>query len=361
MSLNRRKGFTLIELLVVIAIIAILIALLLPAVQQAREAARRTQCRNNLKQFGIALNNYHSTFNAFPTGYIQYVQSPNPPATEPPQGIHRTHANAFYQLLPYLENSAIFDSYNFDLSSRLAAQPLWLNPPDTALRRPVEVFLCPSDLPNIGSTPATIANPQTSYALSLGTIPCRNWTCGNISATIGLPAFIPCNGAFGMTVHPYRNVARIIDGTSNTYAIGETSRYVKMVNTFMHTWAQVEWFGTNDVWGSQFSGIAYSVPKINALPPNAAGPPGPPCLGNNTCLGDSICDKWLTQPTMDGAFAGQEWGHMGFRSLHPGGAQFVYFDGSVRFISQDVDRDAFAAMSTIKGGELDDRDRQRGL
>src|SRR2546426_2956338 len=100
-----RGGFTLIELLVVIAIIAVLIALLLPAVQQAREAARRTQCRNNLKQFGLALNNYHSSFNSFPQGMQQYVEHISPTARP-------TLVNAFYQLLPYVEGDLQYNAYN---------------------------------------------------------------------------------------------------------------------------------------------------------------------------------------------------------------------------------------------------------
>jgi prepilin-type N-terminal cleavage/methylation domain-containing protein/prepilin-type processing-associated H-X9-DG protein len=358
---KRPKGFTLIELLVVIAIIAVLIALLLPAVQQAREAARRSQCRNNLKQFGLALNNYHATHSVFPPGKRQYVDSV--------AGTVSTFDNAFYQLLPYLENDAVYNAFNFARHSRFGSPGVGLmGNSDTALRLSLEIFLCPSDLPNIPTDPTTtIANPQTSYGLSLGTQPCRTYTCGNIpnktAATNegqSILNWIPCNGAFGFASHPTRSDKKILDGASNTFAIGETSRFIKQTSTSWPSWAQAEWFGTNDPWGSMFSAMAYAVPKINAspVPGPAASVPNAPCIGNNLCSTDSICELWLTQPTMGAAtaFPGQEWAHWGFRSLHTGGAQFVFFDGSVRFLSADIDRLTYGAMSTIKGGEVTDKD-----
>jgi prepilin-type N-terminal cleavage/methylation domain-containing protein/prepilin-type processing-associated H-X9-DG protein len=347
------KGFTLIELLVVIAIIAVLIALLLPAVQQAREAARRTQCRNNLKQMGLALNNYLSTYNVYPIGMNQYVQTPN--------GGTATFHGAFVHLLPYVENDAVYNAFNHLRHSR-PGQPFDYQ--GTALRRPLEVFICPSDLPNIPSVPTTtIANPQTSYALSLGSAPCRHWAFGIPAGDPWTSAtnYTPCNGAFGWVRQPPRTVASVTDGTSNTYAIGETSRFIGQRDTFVHTWAQTTWFGTADIWGSQFCGIAYSVPKINAPP--AATLASPPCLGPCTttdCCGDWINAAPTANPGVLYTSGGQrvEYAPYGFRSLHPGGAQFVYFDGSVRFIGAEIERRAFVAMSTISKGETDDRDRQ---
>jgi prepilin-type N-terminal cleavage/methylation domain-containing protein/prepilin-type processing-associated H-X9-DG protein len=355
MLAKSRKGFTLIELLVVIAIIAVLIALLLPAVQQAREAARRTTCRNNLKQMGLALNNYLSSHQVYPQGMPQYVQVGT-------GGRIDSFHNAFYYMLPYMENDAIFNAFNFSHHTRFGTTSVLGDLQGTALRRPLEVFICPSDLPNTPSNPATtIANPQTSYALSLGTAPCRQWAFAADDQPWLETKFIPCNGVFAYVQQPTRTVASVTDGTANTFAIGETSRFINMNDTFVHTWAQAAWFGTGDIWGSQMCAIAYAVPKINARPPNAAGPPAPPCLGA-ICNTITCCGDWITQPLMvGGAFDGQEWGHMGFRSLHPGGAHFVYLDGSVRYLSENIDRLTYAAMSTISKGEQTDRNTSLGL
>jgi prepilin-type N-terminal cleavage/methylation domain-containing protein/prepilin-type processing-associated H-X9-DG protein len=334
---RRRVGFTLIELLVVIAIIAVLIALLLPAVQMAREAARRAQCRNNLKQFGLALNNYHSTYNSFPQGMQQYVQLPT-------GGQSTFGGNAWYQLLPYVEANSQYNAYNFHRSSRLALIP------DTALRGGnIEVFVCPSDFPNVKSNPAAIiANPQTSYALSLGTVPCRNWGFARNPIppwTVVSFEFLQCNGLFGWVHEPTRSMRDVIDGTANTVAFGETSRYRKQNDTFVHTWAQVEWFGISEVWGSQFCGFAYGVPKINADSPR--GPlAAPSCI---TPPNAYFCSGWIDRPLSSNS--GEEYGHMGFRSMHPGGANFSFVDGTVRFINDSVDRKIFAAMTTYKEQE----------
>jgi prepilin-type N-terminal cleavage/methylation domain-containing protein len=125
-----RSGFTLIELLVVIAIIAILIALLLPAVQQAREAARRTQCRNNLKQLGIAMHNYHDNFLVFPPAHTQIASKL--PSAAPWEG-----RGLFVALLPYIDQAPMFNLYNFDVHC--------LSQPATIVNAKLPAFLCPSD------------------------------------------------------------------------------------------------------------------------------------------------------------------------------------------------------------------------
>jgi len=142
----RGRGFTLIELLVVIAITGVLVALLLPAVQAAREAARRSSCANNLKQIGLALHNYHAALGSFPVGFL-YPSGPVPPETSPQQ--YRWSALA--QMTPYLELTSLYHALNFDLP--LAHRPTTGNSPfwpfypanATAMATHVATFLCPSD------------------------------------------------------------------------------------------------------------------------------------------------------------------------------------------------------------------------
>ncbi len=332
MSNKHKTGFTLIELLVVIAIIAVLIALLLPAVQMAREAARRAQCRNNLKQMGIALNNYHSTFNVLPPGAPQYNQTTT------------DFVNAFYYMLPYVEGDGVYNSMNFYLGSRFRSRN------NTALIQRLEVYICPSDFPNTPSAAGLINNPQTSYGLNFGTTPCRQWAYGGSAcAPFACTAFIPCDGPFGFIRTGSLGFRDIIDGTAFTIAIGEQSRFIKQVNTFGNTWAQLNWFGLPapaDPWRSEQWAFGYTVPKINASPTRVPTPQIP-CI----TLG-SPCSGWITRPLTP---QGEEWGQMGFRGIHPGGCNFGFLDGTVRFLSADIDRRLYGALGTRATQEQIDR------
>ena len=184
------RGFTLIELLVVIAIIAILIALLLPAVQQAREAARTTSCRSNMKQLGLALHNYHDAHRCFPLGSL-----PN-------------FISGFTSILPYIEQGNTYNLYNFEADYTDAANTATLN-------QPIPVFLCPSMV-----VPRTVPDvlcdeigAASSYLLNEGT--------GSYMS--------PADGVFPLTwpshgiVNPATRIAAITDGTTNTIAAGETT------------------------------------------------------------------------------------------------------------------------------------------
>src|SRR5262249_40912823 len=152
----RRSGFTLIELLVVIAIIAVLIALLLPAVQSAREAARRAQCVNNFKQMGIALHNYHDTQGGFPIGRmgIGYNYASNP------YGDSVFRMTWFYSIMPYVEQSQVFNATNF-------STPFYYPQNTTVIRQVFTVFQCPSQQPSI-------QEPDTPYPRGKGSI-AANW------------------------------------------------------------------------------------------------------------------------------------------------------------------------------------------
>jgi prepilin-type N-terminal cleavage/methylation domain-containing protein/prepilin-type processing-associated H-X9-DG protein len=203
---HRRCGFTLIELLVVIAIIAVLVSLLLPAVQQAREAARRSQCRNNLKQLGLAMHNYESSFGTFPPGRIVYV-SPTDDGTSSANGNATTGKgdcfSAFAQLLPQLEQSAIYDQINF------------LSGPDTSANDQVvgtqpPVFLCPSDSGAHSLTQDTIFVGVTNYVLNTGT---------TFSLSLKNPSGNPVTGVFFENSRV--RIVDIGDGTSNTVCLSE--------------------------------------------------------------------------------------------------------------------------------------------
>jgi prepilin-type N-terminal cleavage/methylation domain-containing protein/prepilin-type processing-associated H-X9-DG protein len=296
-------GFTLVELLVVITIIGILIALLLPAVQAAREAARRMQCANNLKQIGLALHGYHQLRNCFPPGNTD------------DQDLHGDLRSVFVRLLPHMELSNLYDDINWnnppeDLD-RWPGSPInwWDDPKNAAFAstRP-PVLVCPSDMgPPKEDAAHTLAEDYTgglsavgSYAMMMGTIgpaPGSNYTNSKWYN----------NGLFYYrTAHA---IADIVDGTSSTICVGEVLEGSTM--------------NSSNVWyhGSRWADtLRCSQEPINTLP--GAGNP-------YTARGIS----W------NGAFG----------SYHPGGAQFGFADGHVSFISETIPLVIYRALSTRNG------------
>lgn len=192
-----RVGFTLIELLVVIAIIAVLIALLLPAIQQAREAARRSQCANHLKQIGLALNNYESAYGVFPGNPVACVD--NPSDSRPGSQIRSCWIghSGFTMILPFMDQSNVYDQINFDLAVRS-------NPNRTANRNTiVNTYLCPSDPM---SSRVRTDWPGCSYGLSHG--PASTWSMGFRNP--------------GMTsLEIYVSQQEVVDGTAKTVHVSE--------------------------------------------------------------------------------------------------------------------------------------------
>jgi prepilin-type N-terminal cleavage/methylation domain-containing protein/prepilin-type processing-associated H-X9-DG protein len=281
----RRKGFTLIELLVVIAIIAILIALLLPAVQQAREAARRTQCKNNLKQMGLALHNYHDTHRVFPPGQIRGFSTVT--------GFE--HGNAFSwgaMILPYFDQAPLYSQLNFSIgiaegANRTLIQSLG----------PIPAVLCPSDstrLPLRGANTLTQA-PATSYVGNSGSF--NNWSDSTSSNLSG--------GFF--TIDPARpsSLAAFPDGTSNTIAVAERS---------YRMWTGGLWLGV------QHGTFTTTAP------------------GNDT----ACCQDWWMSymglyPISNTFVTGMTNTQLRVSSDHTGGAQVLLADGSVRFISENIE------------------------
>jgi prepilin-type N-terminal cleavage/methylation domain-containing protein/prepilin-type processing-associated H-X9-DG protein len=306
-----RRGFTLIELLVVIAIIAILIALLLPAVQQAREAARRTQCKNNLKQIGLALHNYHDVYNTFP------------PGTSPRRG---TGANmpvlANYEswgwpaaILPMIDQAPLFNNLQVNnrtlhevLVAALAAGTL------DATFVPLAAYQCPSDEtgPNLQSgmrrdefgngtdgamVPNTWRPPTLNYPGSQGDI------SGDLRSPRNLNHRKPMGILYTGSKVSFRDIK---DGTSNTFLVGERAYFC----------GAGVWMGSRNPDGNGTHGNDYHLARVR-MPLNH-----PLNSGNDNCTD-------------------------GFSSAHEGGGQFLMCDGSVRFISENID-------SNIAGAPEDD-------
>jgi prepilin-type N-terminal cleavage/methylation domain-containing protein len=309
--LRVRRGFTLIELLVVIAIIAILIALLLPAVQQAREAARRTQCKNNLKQMGLALHNYHDAMLTFPIGYLDVVGG---------NAERDSTGWAFTAyILPYIDQAPLYNQFNF------LTTPYALTTPGGAavqnqqlVKTKVPSYLCPSDV-NQG----VVANNAGAAATGAGT------------AGIALCSYMGCNGCFDgepcaqnanpVTVDARNNgvlrvnskvqIRDMTDGTSNSFAVGE----VRFIATF-----------------TDIGGTPTGSPR-NFSFGHVTNNGGANCRNHGHDNNGShnhlrYAKKKMNGPMLD---ASDLW--RAFHSQHVGGAHFVMGDGAVRFVSENID------------------------
>ena len=342
-------GFTLVELLVVIAIIGILVALLLPAVQAAREAARRMQCSNNMKQFGLALHNYHDTYKAFP---------PRRGGTSGKGNTRRFDGNydrksAFIFLLPFLEQKPMADQIRAGNVTDTAGNVIWPDGPAgwynnanwLPWRTQLSTVVCPSD------TPFYIPTQQArhSYAFSLGD-----------SAGTGSPSLAwnnavnPIRGMFaGSNARVIRPFSHLKDGTSNTIAMserlsgdnarigaatGEDIRTGTARNIPSSVTSPVTCLATAT--GKRYVGIpvkrmfgylwadgqAERVGFTTILPPNA-----PSCTSNNNNNADS------------------QGGILSPSSYHPGGVMGVMADGSVRFISETINTGDLSAPGVLNG------------
>ena len=379
-----RSGFTLIELLVVIAIIAILVSLLLPAVQQAREAARRSQCQNNLKQLGLALHNYHSTYKAFPMGQggtdgVPMIADPSTPAPqnlqEPATQHNYQRLSAHVPLLPYMDQGAAFDrlksrSVQLDASNNpeytfAAYGPLpWALVYDPWLLQ-METQLCPSD-----GTESPEVFGATNYMFNWGDNGRGNNTAG---------AGVYASTVRGMFVKGRSlKMSDMRDGTTSTILAGETSSYdgtrrvqgaaawavgdiyvdpktqcvAAVVNpTRPGFYADTVDTYTTDGMGRgtrwQDGGVIFT--GFNTvLPPNS-----PSCVERD--LGDADVPLPAGDGTLFGhAGGGEEGGLYSASSAHSGGVQVLLGDGSVQFISETIDttdpRGANAAPGPVKRG-----------
>ncbi len=343
----RLRGFTLIELLVVIAIIAVLIALLLPAVQAAREAARRISCVNNLKQIGLAIANYESAQGVYPLGAVEYNPTDATTAcggqTLDGPGATRDFG-MLAMILSTMEQTPVYNAINFNLRSHGLMNGYNAGAANsTSLGATIATYICPTDQLRTSlfdNGPNAFA--QTSYFASGGT-----WN------TLAYYAGPNCwnqdigNGAFDdYTAYP---ASAFTDGLSATIFFGESSRFFNDPDWSFNTWSAIGYFGS--AIGSNTTrpqGFAYEVPYINVGmmlgdDPQFGSNPLPP----GTSYPDTSDYKaWTLDPKY------KQYGQWGFRSKHPGGANFLFGDGTVKFLKTSIDNNTFRSLGTRASGEV---------
>jgi prepilin-type N-terminal cleavage/methylation domain-containing protein/prepilin-type processing-associated H-X9-DG protein len=325
-----RAGFTLIELLVVIAIIAVLISLLLPAVQSAREAARRAQCINNLKQIGIALHNYHDSQGILPLGSQQFGAWDNQCAYWP------YGHSLFTAILPYVEEGVIFNAVNFAFVANADSPQNGVFPgpaQETAIQTQINTYICPAETSPMTYRSRFFPTSQTSYSAVIGFKDTVRWW-------LGCPTQIPPDGVFGLNYGA--RISAITDGTSNTLLVGEASRFKNEVDTWYNEWSSALWFGSSIPNVSRFAAVATTAPRPNA---NLQIPDPNPTF---TFTGD--VDSWVYDP--DPKVNALNAGQFGFRSPHPGGLNFLLSDGSVRFLKDSINLVVYRNLSTKAGSEV---------
>jgi prepilin-type N-terminal cleavage/methylation domain-containing protein len=336
-SSRRSMGFTLIELLVVIAIIGVLIALLLPAVQQAREAARKSQCKNNMKQLGLAVHNYHDAYGVFPT----HMMTPDPFSS----------VNTWLTLcLPFMDGTAVYDQLNFNKGPDLCSNVAGIRTNKTAVNSAMGMFVCPTDA----------TNQPKDYAM--GVAPQQGQTSSNYAATMygnnffdtttrdtGYISFWSDFETYPPTSTGYRPFAinrkskDVADGTSKSLFALEVRAKVFNINTgqadetvdgVTYGTVYTSWFVNMPIYYIAYQDCVYA----NSASPWFISPTTVPRYGINLPLRrgptPSLWPPYITTG-----------------SYHAGGCHGLLGDGSVQFISENIDLNVLKALSSINRGE----------
>ncbi len=339
-SRRESRAFTLVELLVVIAIIGILVALLLPAVQAAREAARRSQCLSSLKQLGLAAHNYHATNNAFPVGATMKV------------GLTYTESTFFIRLLPYLEEQSLYDRWDF----KSPATNVTASESTSRAATRISVLICPSD--RFEANPFTLAGPESASpgqtspgavaGMYSGTSYAGNYGEGSYYTKFSQFTIVP-NGTLFLTGEDTQLRAAVLhasvknhyslspasaksitDGTSKTLLMGEKYHY----DQFFDTWTS----GNSGMRMHQVSAWAW-----------VGGMKGPAHLFCSSAVGINENTRTYTNSPND--VAAQDRRYNGWGSGHPGISCFVFADGSTRAISETINRTVLTAITTRASAE----------
>ncbi|MEX0678434.1 MAG: DUF1559 domain-containing protein [Pirellulales bacterium] len=385
----RRRGFTLVELLVVIAIIGVLVALLLPAIQAAREAARRANCVSNMKQFGIALQTYHNTLKTFPPGACNRFDMGTSKSAH-------VYASPHAMLLPYFEEESLHNLYNNDVS--------WFLQFSIVADKVIPVFVCPSN---------TAENPVLDGVLNdvlilVTAMPPRHYVDGQL---LGITTYAFCKGVsdswcygknFGPPGPPYVDdwiksergmfdlnwgapIRKITDGTASTIALGEGAGGLAwpvariLGKDSDHTPTQPERWKN---WGTDHKGLlrnatmAWIIAEPSFTPLEVAGLIGatvtactlepmnknPVTAAWANPANMQLADCRKSMPGADGTKTatscrtpkGQCGTHISnnFRSDHPGGCNFLFADGSVHFLGEDINLLTYQQLSTMMGDEV---------
>ena len=325
---TKRRGFTLIELLVVIAIIAVLISLLLPAVQSAREAARRMACGNNLKQLGLAMHQYENTHGVLPPSVVLDT--------------NQAGAVAWFggwsaqgRILPYLEQNNAFSGINFGMSYSNAANT-------TISYLTINTLICPSEV-----RPEPTKYGVVTYGVNVG-----DWyVWGGANST-------PNRATFG--VNQARRLAGISDGLSNTLMMAE----VKAYQPYYRNTGAISGMTATNIPSPNASPESVTTYYVSATAPNLSGHAEwvdgnahqtgvtTAWTPNRKILGTAARNLDVDLTTMREANGGPTFASITSRSYHPGGVQMLKADGSVSFVSDNIRGEVWRALGTVAGGEI---------